>query len=1297
MAVLAISALGAGIGSFTALGASTGWLIGSFIGNALFAKGTTTEGPRLAEGKVQSAEEGADLPTVFGTVRTAGTVIWPRDKPYREIRTKKKVGGKGFGGSSSQVTYTYSASLAIAICKGPIQGIRRIWADGKLIYSNAAGDSAETLYYSGKKLGNIRFYPGSETQTADPTIQAAVGAANTPAYRGTAYVVFTDFQLADFFNHTPNFTFEVVTLGTGTAPYLVNTFAASIPYGVFGRNLNGAIEVAYGAVSPDREIRELYDLNGVRVHRETNLADHVAGWTGNRVTGFPRLSAIYVSGGGIQPVYWALDGKVIGTQPITPKPFATLMNNEPGVAGIFLYAGGYIFVTNGTGLGDQKPGILRYPVDANFIPQTHPDKFLDLVAAGLLNGSFGYSGSAGILSLGDDGLIYVTADPSKTIGNNVLVFDLDFNFVTSYSIPTGDLHTVVVHDGKLLGYSHMGVSDAVHSPHLYALSGGVATDIGYVAAYQGVNVYELVSLGGGLALASGKGVISMIPPVTPTVTTVGTVVNAICQGAGLGAGQLNTSALTDVIDGYKIPRQMPRRDAIEPLRQGYFFDAVESSGVLKFVKRGGASVTQFTADDLGADGDNSSALFKTTRQQETELPIEVNLQYLDTGNDYQPGSQRTRRLTSRSKQQVSVDLAISMSSIKAAQVADVLMRNVWAERTRYQLAATRRHLHLEPTDIITLPNGDLARIVATNYHDSGRLDIEAVADFQALYASSAVGNDANQNIPQTLTVPGPTKLVVLDIPALRDADNVPGFYLGAGGYYSGWRGCEVGLSADNGTAFDNIATIINDATIGYTTTTLGTSSLPHQIDLLNSVTVTLTTLNTTLSSISDAALLAGGNLCIIGDEILQFGSATLVSAGIYTLSRFLRGRLGSEYALVHSMAGERFVMLNSTEIFSINRGQTETNVPRLLRAVTFGDALSEADNVSVTNTGRRQQPWSPIILGASPVRATNDWVINWVRRGRIGWWWGDLIDIALEEATEAYDVDILDGAGATVRTIAVTVPTATYTAAQQVADFQGWQSAINYRVAQKSALVGRGAAAIGAAAAPQFGPLREIILAHNPIWFNYSWTSTTVADDLSLNNLDGAFTGTKAVNDADSPILSDTTHRVCNFTGGYATVGDNAALDAIHDVSLLVWAKWSYTTANPIMILGKWQSGQQQYYFGTPAAGAGQLNITVSTTSGLLGFTTGSGFNDGIWHQLVGVRRKTALEIYVDGALLSALDWGNSLLNNLVNSTASLSVAAFGDGTPSSVFVGRIGPAAVFDHALSAAAIAAMHKSARLT
>src|SRR3546814_5765375 len=52
-----------------------------------------------------------------------------------------------------------------------------------------------------------------------------------------------------------------------------------------------------------------------------------------------------------------------------------------------------------------------------------------------------------------------------------------------------------------------------------------------------------------------------------------------------------------------------------------------------------------------------------------------------------------------------------------------------------------------------------------------------------------------------------------------------------------------------------------------------------------------------LAGASDDALLRGANLCLAGDELLQFGRAEQLGARRYRLSHLLRGRRGTEWAM----------------------------------------------------------------------------------------------------------------------------------------------------------------------------------------------------------------------------------------------------------------------------------------------------------------------------------------------------------------------------------------------------------------
>lgn len=193
MATLVLTTVGSLIGG--PIGGALGAIIGQRIDQEVFApKGR--RGPRLGDLAVQTSSYGTALPKIFGTMRAAGTVIWSTD--LREERTRSG-GGKG---RPKTTNYSYSASFAVALSARPVSLVGRIWADGNLL-RGVAGDFKT-------EVGGFRLHPGTEDQATDPLIASAEGVSATPAYRGLAYAVFEDFQLAEYGNRIPSLTFEIV-------------------------------------------------------------------------------------------------------------------------------------------------------------------------------------------------------------------------------------------------------------------------------------------------------------------------------------------------------------------------------------------------------------------------------------------------------------------------------------------------------------------------------------------------------------------------------------------------------------------------------------------------------------------------------------------------------------------------------------------------------------------------------------------------------------------------------------------------------------------------------------------------------------------------------------------------------------------------------------------------------------------------------------------------------------------------------------------------------------------------------
>lgn len=209
----------------------------------------------------------------------------------------------------------------------------------------------------------------------------------------------------------------------------------------------------------------------------------------------------------------------------------------------------------------------------------------------------------------------------------------------------------------------------------------------------------------------------------------------------------------------------------------------------------------------------------------------------------------------------------------------------------------------------------------------------------------------------------------------------------------------------------------------------------------------------TLESRSQLAILNGHNLAAIGDEMLQFKTATLVEPNKYILSGLLRGRLGTEWATAGHSAAEDFVLIDN-RLIKEAMPNALIGLQRLYKGVSIGDSLASTTSQSFTYQANSLKPYAPVhVLGVRD--GSGNLTITWVRRTRINGQWTDYVDVPLGENAEAYEVDVMDGS-TVVRTITASSQSVSYTAAQQTTDFGSSQSVVTVRVFQVSSAVGRG-------------------------------------------------------------------------------------------------------------------------------------------------------------------------------------------------------------------------------------------------
>jgi hypothetical protein len=345
--------------------------------------------------------------------------------------------------------------------------------------------------------------------------------------------------------------------------------------------------------------------------------------------------------------------------------------------------------------------------------------------------------------------------------------------------------------------------------------------------------------------------------------------------------------------------------------------------------------------------------------------------------------------------------------------------------------------------------------------DNGVNTVEAQRDDPEVYTSDAVGT--NGNLPANVVkFPGVTRLVLMDMPIVRDGNDDAGFYWAVTGESTGWRGADIRRSIDGGATYSSMNKVGVRTVIGDVAVALPAGPTDFW-DRGNTLTVVLDYAGSTLESMDETLIIAGYNAAWLGPasgqggEIIQFATATLIGASTYQLSNLLRGRLGTEANTTHG-SNEVFVLLKSTTLGRTEFGPADWYYSRLFKPVSL--LTNEVDTASqaFTNNGVGKMPKSPVHV-AGVRDGSNNLTVTWVRRTRLQVPGLGLGPVPLGELSEAYSIDIYSGA-AVVRTITSTTPTATYTAADQTADGLSPGAAVTLRVYQLSDVRGRGFPAI---------------------------------------------------------------------------------------------------------------------------------------------------------------------------------------------------------------------------------------------
>jgi hypothetical protein len=541
---------------------------------------------------------------------------------------------------------------------------------------------------------------------------------------------------------------------------------------------------------------------------------------------------------------------------------------------------------------------------------------------------------------------------------------------------------------------------------------------------------------------------------------LGDLVTQLCADADFSA--IDVSNLAGIVTGYAVTDTMSPRDALSPLAVAFQFDAVESEGEIKFVMRGRPTAPALGEGDLAlAESGEPNFGFTLVRAQETDLPLASRISYIDSEADYRSAVVEARRLIGSSDRVAQSTLPIVMDQGQAIGIGERLLMDAWVMRETAQFALAPSQLALDPTDEIALgAGGRTRRLRLTEIDDAGARNVQAVATDPSIY-ETIVGPSRGAVASPAMPVTGRALVVFLDLPLLTSDQTAWDPFAAA--FADPWPGAVLVLrsASDSNYATDTRLTLA--AFIGETTADFY-SGPTWRWDEVNALRLEL--YDGALASLDDLSVLGGANALAVqnadgGWEVLQFETATLTAPGQWTLTGLLRGQAGTEGAMGSPVAaGARVVVLNSA-LQQLAIPQDQYALPFNYLWGPQGKPISDPSyqGAALQFSGVGLRPFAPCQLKAVYDSGGTDLLLTWIRRDRSpgsdSW---DQTEIPMSEASESYDLEILDGSGDVVRTFgSLSSSSTTYTASDIATDFpSGLPSPFRFTVYQLSSVVGRG-------------------------------------------------------------------------------------------------------------------------------------------------------------------------------------------------------------------------------------------------
>lgn len=535
------------------------------------------------------------------------------------------------------------------------------------------------------------------------------------------------------------------------------------------------------------------------------------------------------------------------------------------------------------------------------------------------------------------------------------------------------------------------------------------------------------------------------------VVPLGELVKIICGWVGFTENDIDVTGLVGsntVVRGYPIDNLMSPREALNPLFSAYLFDGFETEGKLKFLLRANTPFSPLDIENFVAKKDQAGG-YKLTRAQETELPTKSVVSFYDEAKDYQVGTVGASRQTTTSDVVTELRFPIVLPDNIMRILSEIVIQESWAAREKIEFSLPPSEVAFDPGDgaLITIAGRELA-FRLTQIQKGEDIEIQGESIDTSIY--DALISGAGANASRTVDVVGKSILRFMDLPLVTGQEPRP--WAPRLAAYQGPFPPAVNVYENTGSDLILTNQLFTPTQMGILVTDLPAG--PHTIiDEGNIIQIDMNDPDYQVLSDTETNVRNGANAIAIqtsnGDwEVLKFVNASLQSGRRYNLSRLFRGQLGTWPIMEDPIpAGQPVVFLDPTSIVPLQipeaRKFDEIDYRYGPNVYPTGSGFYQ----DTTHTGQAvgQLPYPVADVQFFP--GDGEVTITWKRQTRFGGEGFEEATVPLNEDSELYEIDLLDGSDVLLSTVQVTSPTYTFTGAPSV---------FKARIYQMSASVGRG-------------------------------------------------------------------------------------------------------------------------------------------------------------------------------------------------------------------------------------------------